>query len=80
MAAGRKTGGRKKGTLNKDTRELTDMIDAALGALGGVDYLIQQGRDQPVAFMGLLGKRLPREISADIRLSIFEKALEEIIE
>jgi len=63
MAAGRKTGGRKRGTPNKLTGQVKEMILAALDEVGGADYLVKQASENPVAFMGLVGKVLPMTIS-----------------
>lgn len=67
-----KTGGIKKGTSRKATRELTAMIDGALNDLGGQAWLVEQGRANPVAFMALIGKRLPKDlkIGGDMQLHI----------
>ena len=58
-----KTGGRQKGTLNKTSALLKDAIleaaDTAGGKEGLVGYLALQARENPVAFMGLLGKLVP---------------------
>lgn len=63
MAAGRKTGGRQKGSLNKTTRELKEMIIQALDESGGVEYLKQTAIEHPTAFMTLIGKVLPLQVS-----------------
>lgn len=64
MAAGRKTGGgSRKGVPNKATKELKDMIRGALDSKGGQKWLIEQMDKNPVAFMTLLGKILPNELS-----------------
>ena len=60
--------GRKIGAKNKLQTELKEMIITALSELGGVDYLKQQARDQPVAFLALLGKIVPREVSANVSM------------
>jgi hypothetical protein len=44
------------------------MILTALSELGGVEYLKQQARDNPVAFLSLLGKIVPREVAANVSL------------
>jgi hypothetical protein len=62
MAKGVKTGGRKKGSKNFVTRELAAMIDGALAELGGQEWLVQTARDEPNAFLALLGKRLPKDL------------------
>lgn len=70
MAAGQKTGGRVKGTPNKTTATLKEAILLAAEAAGGKDglvsYLTQQASEEPVAFMGLLGKVLPMQVDANV--------------
>jgi hypothetical protein len=58
-----KTGGRQKGTPNKVTGELRELVLGALSELGGMDYLVRQGRENPNAYLTLLGKCLPKEIT-----------------
>ena len=65
MAAGRKTGGRQKGSLNKTTAQLKDMVLQALAESGGVDYLKQTAIEHPAAFMTLLGKVLPLQVTGE---------------
>lgn len=59
--------GRPAGSINKLTRDLRDMISAALDRSGGVDYLVQQAKNNPVAFLTLLGKIIPTELSLKIK-------------
>lgn len=61
----KKTGGRKKGTANKDTKPLKEMILGALDNLGGIAYLEKQAILQPAAFMTLIGKVLPTTLASD---------------
>lgn len=61
MALGKKTGGRVKGTPNKTTGAVKEMILEALDRSGGVDYLIRQADENPTAFMTLIGKVLPMQ-------------------
>ena len=63
MAKGQKTGGRKVGNPNKMTRELKEMILEALDKAGGVEYLVKQADEKPVAFLGLVGKVLPLQVT-----------------
>lgn len=58
-----KTGGRQKGTPNKVTGELKDMILTALNRSGGVDYLVKQAESSPTAFLTLVGKVLPLQVN-----------------
>jgi hypothetical protein len=47
------------------TRALKDMILGALDAAGGQQYLVEQASKNPVAFMSLLGKVLPLQVSGE---------------
>jgi len=64
--------GRPKGAMNKTTALLKDAILTAAADAGNksgedglVSYLTKQAEENPVAFMGLLGKVLPLQISGD---------------
>lgn len=58
--------GRKKGSVNKVTKQLKDMILGALNDAGGQTYLAACAKDPKTAsaFLTLLGKVLPSEIRA----------------
>jgi hypothetical protein len=62
-----KTGGRQKGTPNKLTRSLKEAIleaaELAGGSGGTVQYLQTQALANPTAFMSLLGKVLPMQVT-----------------
>src|SRR5215469_6613488 len=53
--------GRPKGAANRMNRTLREMILGALDDAGGQAYLAEQARENPVAFLTLLGRVLPRE-------------------
>lgn len=55
--------GRPKGVPNKSTAALKDMILEALSKQGGADYLYRQADENPAAFMTLLGKVLPMQVT-----------------
>jgi len=57
--------GRKKGSQNKFTKDVKEMILTALGNAGGADYLLAQAHDNPTAFMTLVGKVLPLTVAGD---------------
>jgi hypothetical protein len=57
--------GRPKGVPNKSTALLKDMILTALEGAGGVDYLQTQADDNPTAFLTLVGKVLPLQVTGD---------------
>lgn len=62
---GERRGGRQKGTPNKFTGALKDMVLEALNDAGGVDYLKRQADENPTAFLTLVGKVLPLQLSGD---------------
>lgn len=70
------TTGRKRGTPNKVTRQLKDMIltalDRAGGHKGGVGYLTWAAKKQPRAFLALVGRVLPLQVTGgtDNKLTI----------
>lgn len=57
--------GRPKGSTNKATRALKEMILSALDDAGGQAYLATQATENPSAFLTLIGKVLPSEIKAE---------------
>lgn len=71
---GQRFGGRIKGTPNKVTAEIKDMVRAALDAAGGVEYLKRQATISPAAFMSLIAKIIPADVNAklsgDVRIEI----------
>ena len=60
-----KTGGREKGTPNKVTKQLKELILGALDGVGGQAYLERQAEENPGPFLTLLGKVLPTTLSGD---------------
>lgn len=62
---GQKHGGRQKGTPNKFTKTLRDMILGALDDAGGQAYLAEQAQNNPGAFLSLIGRVLPTTIAGD---------------
>jgi hypothetical protein len=61
--------GRPKGSPNKTTALLKDAIlqaaEAAGDAEGMIGYLTVQARENPAAFLTLLGKVLPMQVQGD---------------
>lgn len=58
--------GRPKGVPNKATAAIKEMVIAALNEAGGVEYLVKQSRENPTAFMTLVGKVLPLDVNANL--------------
>ncbi len=55
--------GRPKGSQNKATKALKDMILEALNNKGGIAYLMEQADANPTAFLTLVGKVLPLDVN-----------------
>lgn len=75
--------GRPKGSPNKATKELKEMILEALDGAGGADYLRQRATDPRTAsaFLSLIGKVLPMQVTGkDGGPIAIEKVLREIVD
>ena len=57
--------GRKKGEPNKITSDIKSMIVGALAAKGGEKYLALQAEKNPAAFMALVGRVLPLQVTGE---------------
>ena len=57
--------GRKKGQKNGFSMDLRKIILESLHLLNGPEYLVQQGRDNPVAYLNLLAKLMPVSVIGD---------------
>lgn len=68
--------GRPKGLQNKLTVEVKEMVRGALEALGGQEYLTAQGQANPTAFMTLVGKIIPSELSATVKSDVIINIVE----
>lgn len=68
--------GRQKGSTNKVTSDIKQMILGALDDAGGRSYLAEQAILNPAPFMALIGKVLPKDIIAkiDTRIEIVDNA------
>jgi hypothetical protein len=62
--------GRPKGSANKITKDIRLAISQAFDGAGGVDYLVRQSKENPQAFMTLIGKIVPAEVKAQIEGNI----------
>ena len=57
--------GRKPGKANQRTIDLKRMIEESLIGAGGVDYLREQARANPAAFLSLVKGLIPRDLRLD---------------
>ena len=58
--------GRKTGTPNKATKEVREMLVGALSDAGGREYLLEQAKANPKAFLTLVAKLIPQQIEATL--------------
>lgn len=75
--------GRPKGMPNKATKEIKEMILEALDNAGGAEYLEKRANDPrtAAAFLGLVGKVLPMQITGkDGGPIAVEKVVREIVD
>lgn len=61
--------GREKGSKNKVTASVKEMLMAALEGAGNVEYFKTQAKENPQAFMQLVGKLIPAEVKASLEHS-----------
>lgn len=64
---------RPKGSKNKVTAAVKDMIEGALTELGGQEWLVKQARKSQrgaIAFMALVSKLVPRDLHVSGQLSL----------
>jgi hypothetical protein len=84
MAAGRKTGGRTKGTPNKTTLAAKEAISLAAERLGGTDRLVAWAQEDPAnerVFWGTIyPKLLPLQVSGENGGPIIHKIEYEIVD
>jgi hypothetical protein len=56
---------------------LKEMVLLALDDVGGRAYLAKQAEENPSAFIGLIGKIMPREVEMEIKRSLLEEVVDE---
>lgn len=59
---GKKTGGRRPGSVNKTTASVKQALIEAFDLLGGVPFLVKWAKKNPTEFCKLLSKVIPREL------------------
>ena len=72
--------GRKKGSQNKITVELKQMIEGAIEEVGGQKYLVSLARKRPEIFCQLLGRLLPKAVElgfdGSLDVNLYQERLE----
>lgn len=57
--------GRPKGSIDKGNAMIREMIVEALDGVGGVTYLENAARSHPAAFLSLIGKVMPVQLTGE---------------
>lgn len=57
--------GRPKGSPNKVSKSIREAVLASFEAAGAEEYLLRQAVENPVAYMSLLGKILPTQVTGE---------------
>lgn len=65
MTQEKRTAGRPKGSPNKRTAAIRDMIVSALERAGGEDYLFEQAQKDPKTFLSLVAKVMPTQVTGE---------------
>ena len=63
---GAKTGGRKKGSINKINSDIKQMLLEALNEAGGKAYFLRQAEENPTSFNTLIAKIIPAEVKQEL--------------
>ena len=66
VGGGKPGPGRPKGSVNKVTRDMREMVREAFEKAGGVDYLVTQSEANPKAFITILAKLLPNTVEGEV--------------
>lgn len=62
----------RAGCESRIALDVREMVLGALEEAGGVDYLREQAHANPVAFLSLVSKCMPREIKASVNVTSLE--------
>lgn len=57
--------GKPKGAVTKSAALIREMVAKALDKAGGVDYLARQAEETPAAFLALVGRVIPMQVTGE---------------
>lgn len=63
MAKGKKTGGRKPGSLNKTTKAFKEAVLDAFNQIGGTEALVLWGMENQTEFYKIASRLIPHEVT-----------------
>lgn len=62
--------GRTKGAKNHFTREILDALRESFHRLGGTEWLIKLGQEDPASYARLVAKVMPTQIEGEVRTTL----------
>lgn len=70
MPKGAKYGGRVKGTPNKNTKDVREVIMRVFDGVGGIEHMKEWAKTNPTEFYKIYSKLLPRDIKVSGALTL----------
>lgn len=68
-------GGRPKGSQNKATKEVKELLQGVIDELGHA-WLLREAKKHPTAFFGLINKMVPAAIEAKVQGNIVYRLID----
>lgn len=69
---------RPPGSPNKISSKIKEALEQSFDDVGGVKYLNRMAEAEPKAYLGLLGKIIPKEIKGEVRVSLMDSIMRQI--
>jgi len=79
IGTGKPGPGRPKGSGDKISRGVKEMVIAALNGVGGQAYLEEQAVENPKAFLTLIGKVIPLQVAGALDHTLNVTKIERVI-
>ena len=79
IGTGKAGPGRPKGSGDKISRGVKEMVIAALNGVGGQAYLEEQAVENPKAFLTLIGKVIPLQVAGALDHTLNVTKIERVI-
>ena len=66
-------GGRPKGSTNRQSQAIKDMLRASLDRVGGIDYFVKQAEENPTSYMAMISKTIPADVAVTLTHTFFDQ-------
>lgn len=71
--------GRRVGSKNKLSQSVKEAIELAFANVGGHEYLERMAVEEAKAFLALLGKVIPQQISANVQTALLPGSIDDFL-